>query len=450
MKNHLIPVCSIIFLFSISFHAQAQIITTIAGNGTPGYISDGVPATSTELKANFGVAVDGAGNVYIADAGNNRIRKVNTSGIISTVAGNGTPAFSGDGGQATAAELNAPTCVAFDNSGNMYIADQNNNRVRMINTSGIINTFAGGGSGTDGGPATAINMIVPLGVAVDQHGNVYIAEYGFDHVHIVNTAGIINLFAGNGTLGSSGDGGSAIAAELFHPTGVSVDKSGNVYIDDYGNNKIRKVDASGKISTFAGNGTAGYIGDGTTATATELNEPQSSAFDTSGNLYIADLGNQRIRKINTSGIISTIAGDGTAGYNGDGILATTAEISYPTGVFADNKGNIYISDQNNNRVRKIIPNPALSIIDNPNKPVNISLRPNPVADVMTIDATNFETGKITINITDISGSVLLQKEINNNDQSFSVSFDIKAFSPGIYFVIVRSEGQLYKSKIVKE
>jgi trimeric autotransporter adhesin len=332
-------------------------ITTIAGNNTAGYSGDGGAATAAELYDPRCVAVDGSGNVYIADAYNNRIRKVDPSGVISTFAGNGTAGYSGDGGAATAAELSYPRGVAVDGSGNVYIADQNNNRVRKVAPSGFISTFAGNGTAGysgDGGAATAAKLYYPTGVAVDGSGNVYIADYFNHRIRKVDPSGVISTIAGNSNVGYSGDGGAATAAKLYYPLGVAVDGSGNVYIADEDNHRIRKVNPLGIISTIAGNGTVGYSGDGGAATAAELDDPTGVAVDGSGNVYIADQANSVIRKVDLSGVISTFAGNGTFGYSGDGGVAIAAQLNHPAGVAVDGSGNVYIADYYNNRIRKVI------------------------------------------------------------------------------------------------
>ena len=335
------------------------IITTIAGNGSGGYSGDGGPATAAEMNIGFGgIAVDGTGNVFIAEELNERIRKATITGIISTIAGNGAGAssgvgsYSGDGGPAISAGLGDPSDVAVDGSGNVYICDTRNNRIRKVTAAGIISTIA-----------TGLN--VPYGVAVDGNNNVYIADQNNNLVKKVNTSGIISIVAGNGTQGYDGDGGIATAAELTYPTGIAVDGSGNIYIADGGNNRIRKVTTSGIITTVAGNGfgaivgtgsaSGGYSGDGGAATAAELNYPVSVAVDASGNIYIADQNNNRIRKVNTLGIISTFAGNGTQAFAnliGDGGAATAAEVNVPGGVAVDGSGNVYILD-GSNRIRKV-------------------------------------------------------------------------------------------------
>jgi len=335
---------------------KAQTITTFAGNGTGGFSGDGSAATSAELSGPYNTAVDASGNVYIADQMNNRVRKVSTSGVISTIAGNGSAGFSGDGGSAISASLNSPTGVAVDGSGNVYIADENNHRIRVVNTSGVINTFAGNGTAGfnyDGIAATASELFYPWGVAVDGSGNVYIADKNNERIRKVNTSGVISTIAGNGSAGFSGDGGLATAAELNVPVGVACDGSGNIYIVDENNQRIRKINTSGYINTVAGNGSFGFTGDGGQATAAEIYDPYGVAVDGSGNIYIADLDNERVRIVNTSGVINTYAGDGVRGATGDGGPATAAQLYNPAGVAVDGYGDLFISDYINNKIREI-------------------------------------------------------------------------------------------------
>jgi uncharacterized protein (TIGR03437 family) len=342
-------------------------IFTIIGNGNPGFSGDGDNALLAQLSSPTGVALDSAGNVYIADSQNFRIRVVPHSGKgnIATVAGNGLFAYSGDGGPATRAELDSPHAVATDAGGNVYIADTANNVVRKVSTSGTITTFAGNGLtgvGGGGGPATAAQMIGPAGLAVDGQGNVYISDTVGQRIRVVTLSnGQINTYAGNRTEGYSGDGGAAINAELNTPTGLAVDTSGNLYIADTLNSVIRKVTPAGTISTVAGNGIQGYAGDGGLATAAELYYPQAVAVDASGNLYIADTQNNRVREVNTAGIISTVAGNGTFGYSGDGSWAVNAQITAPVGLAVDSLGSLYIGDSNG-VVRKVFPNATIATI----------------------------------------------------------------------------------------
>ncbi|SNT43234.1 Sugar lactone lactonase YvrE [Granulicella rosea] len=336
------------------------IITTIAGTGTSGYNGDGIAATSAQLYSPYAVAVDNSGNVYIDDWNNYRIRKVTPAGVISTFAGTGVSGFSGDGGAASAAQIGAALGVAVDSSGNVYIADSTNNRVRKVTPAGIISTIAGNGTRGftgDGGAATSAELAYPQALAFDSNGNLYIADAGTYRVRKIDTSGIISTIAGNGTTGFSGDGAIGTSASLANVGGIAADASGNVYIADIGNNRIRKVNAAGIISTFAGTGTKSFSGDGAAAASATLNLPNGIFADTAGNLYIVDSGNERIRKVTTGGIISTVAGNGGSGYSGDGVNATTASLYFstlnPTGMWVDKTGNLYLADTYNQRVRKV-------------------------------------------------------------------------------------------------
>jgi len=333
------------------------VISTVAGNGNYGFSGDGGSATSAQLFYPTSVALDAAGNIYIADSQNYRVRMVSSVGVITTVAGNGTWGSSGDGGSATSAQLSNAQGVAVDGAGNLYIADSNNARVRKV-SGGTITTVAGGGtccsSLGDGGPATSANLDYPTGIVFDTAGNLYIADESHYSIRKVSTSQIITTVAGNGSAGYSGDGGLATSAQLGYPEGVAVDSAGNFYIADEGNNRIRKVGAGGIISTVAGTGSQGYSGDGGPANAAQLSCPYGVALDSAGNLYVADTCNGLIRKVSTAGIITTVAGGGSAwGSAGDGGLATSAQMNYPQAVAVDASGNLYIADTYNNRVRKV-------------------------------------------------------------------------------------------------
>ena len=327
-------------------------ISTVAGNGTRSFGGDGAAATEAQLNLPNGVALDGSGNLYIADTSNHRIRKVDSSGNISTVAGSGTAGFGGDGGSATdtAARLNNPNGVALDGAGNLYIADTWNRRIRTVDSSGNISTVAGGGSSLANGiMATTARLNFPNRVAVDGSGNLYIADTNNHRIRKADSSGNISTVAGNGTSSFGGDGGAATAAQLKNPRGVALDGSGNLYIADTSNDRIRKVDSSGNISTVAG----GSIGDGGAAGGAQLNNPRGVALDGSGNLYIADTDNDRIRKVDSSGVITTVAGNGMRGFSGDGAAATAARLNQPRGMALDGSGNLYIADRSNHRIRKV-------------------------------------------------------------------------------------------------
>jgi sugar lactone lactonase YvrE len=383
MKRSIFKIGFIIILLSLELYlpqpvkAAAGDISTIAGTGgMPVYGGDGGPATSAQLNYPGGVAVDSLGNIFIADTENHRVRKVDhTTGIISTVSGNGTAGYSGDGSLASNALLNYPWGVTVDPTGNLYIADSSNNCIRKIDqATGIISTVSGNGTGGysgDGGPAASALFYYPRGVTVDPTGNLYIADTENNRVRkIDHTTGNISTVSGNGTAGYSGDGGPAITALLRNPRDVTVDPTGNLYIADTYNNRIRKIDqATGIIWTIAGVGRMDFSGDGGPATSACLNLPYSVTLSPSGNLFIADFVNHRIRKVDASGTISTIAGSGPigqwgsgghmvrypsgSGCAGDGGPATSAFLWCPTSIAIDSTGNLLIADSYNHRIRKV-------------------------------------------------------------------------------------------------
>ncbi len=480
---------------------RAGIIQTLAGTGAPGFSGDGGPAAQAQLNAPYSVAADSAGNLYIADLGNNRVRKVAPDGSISTVAGSGQPGSAGDGGPALAAQLNAPRNLAVDGGGNLYISEFNGHRIRIVGADGAIHTFAGTGlSGVSGNGVPAVSgqlsypagiafdftgtmyiadsgnsriemvfngsmttvplpgytLSLPTGVATDGVGGIYIADSGnkrivhrtgpgaifvaagsldsardvavdqssnlyiadAHRVRLISGGGVSATFAGDGTFGFRGDGGPATSAVLSGPSGVALDSFGNMFIADEQNHRLRAISNTGVISTVvgtglpsgpadgvpasyasldapasvvvdssgtlwigeyfgnrvvklypggmvqtaAGNGTAGYNGDSRAASSAELMSPSQTAVDAAGNLYIADMGNHRIRKVTPSGMISTFAGTGAAGYSGDGAQAPQAQLNLPRGVAVDAAGYVFIADTNNNCIRKVTPGGLISTV----------------------------------------------------------------------------------------
>ena len=328
-------------------------ISTIAGTGERGFSGDGGSATEAQINGPYGMAMDGADNLYFADFGNRRIRKVDATGVISTVAGTGDSGFAGDGGPATEAQLSGPFTVALDGTGSLYIGDGSNHRVRKVDATGTITTVAGTEDLEDGGPAIEARLDNPSGVVLDGTGNLYIVDRGNHRIRKVDTTGTISTIAGTGKPGFSGDGGPATEAQLNFPGGVAVDGAGNLYIVDRANSRVRKVDTAGTITTIAGTGERGFSEDGGPAIEADLNDPRATAVDGAGNLYIVDGGNHRVHKVDTTGTITTIAGTEERGFSGDGGPATEAQLNFPGGVAVDGAGNLYIVDGGNYRVRKV-------------------------------------------------------------------------------------------------
>lgn len=330
--------------------------TTLAGTGTTGYSGNGGAATSAAFASPRAVAYDSAGNLYIADTNNNVIREVSIAGVVTTVAGNGLEGYGGDGGAAVNAELDTPTGVAVDAAGNLYLADSHNNRIREVHN-GVITTIAGTGTagyGGDGGTATSAQLDLPLAVAVDAAGNLYIADTNNQRIRkVIN--GVITTIAGNGEQGYAGDGGAATSAEIDTPSGIAVDASGNLYIADSHNQRVREI-GNGIISTLAGSGavtfSGSYSGDGGSAALASLARPTGVAVDAAGNIYIADTNNHRLRKVGNGSII-TIAGNGEQGYGGDGGPATSAVLNTPGSAAVNSTGDIAVADMLNQRVRGV-------------------------------------------------------------------------------------------------
>ncbi len=334
------------------------VISTVAGTGANSAAGDGGPATNASFHPD-GLALDGAGNIFIADQNHNRIRKVDTSGIITTFAGNGNTQFSGDGGPASSATVYIAgnhNGLAVDKDGNLFIADDGHHRIRKVDRNGIITTVAGTGAqgfSGDGGPATRAQLFRPSGVAVDTAGNLYIADTNNRRIRKVDSTGTITTLAGTGEFGNSGDGTAANQATMEAPVDVTVDVQGNVYFADQDAATVRKVSSAGIVSRVAGNGTFGFSGDGGPAVNAAFASPYSVTVDSLGNVFISDFGNHRIRKVDLNGILTTVAGNGSsAANNGDGGPPTSANIS-PNGVAFDSAGNYYVADFGNNRIRKV-------------------------------------------------------------------------------------------------
>ena len=442
---------------------KGQIITTIVGNGygagtgNGAHGGDGGQATAAEIQYPYGTTFDKSGNLYLSTI-DGYVRKVNTAGIISTITGNGSNAFSGDGGPATNAGLVAPQGLKFDAVGNLYIAEQQSSVIRKINTSGIISTFVGipsltGSYGGDGGQATNANLSNINDIIFDAVGNLYISDGSNNLLRKINTNGIINTIAGdtvgwNTTCtgipcsGYSGDAGQATNAKLAAPWGMAFDAVGNLYFSDQGNNRIRKINTAGIISTFAGNGTAGYSGDGGQATMAKINTPYGICIDMTGNLYVADLGNVVVRRIDPSGIITTFAGVySLRGYTGDGGPPDAAHLNDPIYVTCDTIGNLFISDAYNNVVRKVTNIAQAGIKQFRIENDELRIYPNPTNSVINVQVSGNNNEEVEVQNT--LGETVIH---NSSLITHNLILDVRGLPAGVYFVRVGSSTQ----KFIKE
>lgn len=429
--------------------SHAQIVMPFAGNPTTfGYGGDGGPATSTACKLHFPnkLCHDASGNFYFVDQDNYTVRKVSAAGIITSVAGNGSPLLSGSnptGVPATSLSMDGVHGIAIDATGNIYFCE--GSYIRKVTPSGIFLTFAGNGTAGysgDGGPATAA-MIREGSLAFDPAGNLHITSYYNDVVRKISTSGIITTAVGT-TAGYSGDGGPATAAKIAGPRDVTFDASGNMYIVDASNDRIRKVSASGIISTIAGTGTSGFSGDGGPATAAKLDDPESVAVDASGNVFIGDGLNQRIRRVSTSGTIMTWVGTGSWIWNGNGLIGpmTTLHSARALDVYSN---TLYFSDYSNNVIRKIstIPTPSLMVAmpDN-NEPT--TLFPNPATSSLTIN-----TGTAIYN-TCIISNTLGQVVIREHITATQATFAINELPAGMYYVTLQGDNDTKTLRFIKD
>lgn len=443
MKN-LLRSIAILPALLLSIDLGAQTINTFAGNHTAGYSGDGSTATDAKCFAPAGAAVDAAGNVYFCELGNSVVRKVSPAGVITTIAGTGVQGFSGNGGPATAAQINQPTSVAVDNAGNIYFTDDANNMVRKITPDGIINTIAGTGTAgfSDNIPATDAELNGPSGVALDKKGNIYIADVYNHSIRKIDTGGHIVTICGDGSPGYSGDGGPANIAELNFPKGVAVDTGGNLFIVDQGNSVIRRINLAGNIITYAGNGTFGYSGDGGLGYNAALNTPTEVAVDRHNALYIADFTNHVVRKVLPSGTISTVAGNGTNGYSGDGGSPLAAQMGGPYGIAINNTGDkMYITDEINNVVRVVNFNAAgINTVSSDN---TITIIPNPSDGIFKINLTAAATAS-RCTVTDMMGRSIYQQDIAPGQQECSISMHAPA---GSYILTIEGGEHISRSTL---
>lgn len=395
-----------------------NVVATVAGTRgagltfTSGDLANSL-ATASQLYAPETVALDGAGNLYIADRGNHRIRKITRAGLFSTVAGTGQLGSSGDGGPAINAALNQPNGIAVDGAGNLYIADTNNHRIRWVNATGTITTIAGtgvSGFSGDGGAATQAQLNTPVGISLDNNGHLLIADANNHRIRKLNlSTGIITTIAGNG-YGFGGDGGQATQAQLNFPTSVAMDQNGNLYISDTSNHQVRKVTAAGIISRYAGTGFSGFSGDGGQANLAQFNAPGGLTVDSAGNLYVTDQGNSRVRKIAANGIISTFAGTGTGVINGivpndEGSAAINAALNAPAGVALDSAGNLFIADTNNHRVVLIATYQAAATVNGASYAVQQPVATEAIVSVFGANLATREQGAVQLPLpTELAGT----------------------------------------------
>jgi hypothetical protein len=440
------------FVLLLPCAANAQIITTVAGGGTGG---DGSKAILAKLNDPTCLAFDRYGNLYITEPLNNDIRKIDTNGIITTVAGNGSAGFSGDGGPAVSARLREPVGITCDDSGNVYFVDEANHRIRKISVNtGIITTVVGNGTagglgafGGDGGRADTAKLNFPNQVCFDKLGNLYISDNVNNRIRKVNKAGTITTVVGTGVHGHSGDGGPASSAEIINPGGIIFDHYGNMFLTD--SSLIRKVDTNGLITTFAGSVSSGiFNGDGILASSARL-IPCCFAIAKNGDLLVSDSYNHRIRSIDSSGIVNTVAGNGGSGYSGDGGPADSAQIDYNNGIALDRCGNLYIAHVNTPRIRlvKFYPqcdstqhHDTTGVVNTTALTREITIYPNPVQNQLTIASTN----KIqTITITNTMGQTVYTNTVNTN----KAVINIQSLEPGLYFTRVNN---YWVQKFLKE
>ena len=436
----------VLFLFPCILHSQ--IITTICGLGAASFSGDGGQAVNATLYSPNGITSDRNGNLYICDAGNNRIRKIDSTGIIHTIAGTGVAGFSGDGGPAVNAEINVPVALVLSYNREIYFCEQNSERVRKINSSRIIETIAGNGAmgyDGDGGPATQASLFVPEAVTLDSVGNIYIGDWSNNVIRKVNTAGIISTIAGTGIAGYSGDGGPAILAQLHNPAGLVFDKRGNLLFCDETNNVVRKISPAGIISTIVGNGVIGYSGDGGPAVHASINGPGFLIMDGLGNLFFSDIFNYCVRMVDNTGIIKTVAGNGLSGWGGDGGPANAQVLAKPCGLALDTLGNLYISDAVNNNIRKVSGVANIKQSNTQNSLV-FSIYPNPNNGDFSIDydlRNSSLSGKLVVY--DLCGNQVAQFMLSGNEKNLQIHLD--GIDPGMYITKLSAGGNCKSSKM---
>lgn len=428
------------FLFLLGSKIFCQsIITTVAGTGTAGYSGDNALASNALINHPRGLNFDKNGNYYFADLVNNVIRKVNINDTIITIAGTGNTTYNGDNILAINANI-CPINGTPDNNGNIYISDQCNHRIRKINPLGIITTIAGtntGGYSGDNGPAVNAQTIGPGLVMIDKFGNIIFTDFIANVVRKIALSDTITTIVGTGTAGASGDNGPATAAQLNGPYAIAQDTAGNFYISDQLNNLIRKIDKAGIITTIAGTGAQGYSGDNGPAINAKLYNPAQIAIDDTGNVFFADYANSVIRKIDLNGIITTVAGNGTVGYSGDNGPATNAQLRHAWGIALNRNGDLYIADEGNNVIRKVTHVGVMSVKKQTEKNSLFSIYPNPNNGNFIISTKQTGGKELKADVYNAMGQVVLSKTFNAVNQN---EFKIEGLSEGIYIVKLALDG----------
>ncbi len=432
-------------LLSTATRAQ-NIITTVAGGGST--LGDGGPATDAQLLGPTFLCLDTYGNIYISDGEHNRIRKIDSFGIISTIAGTGLSAYNGDNIQATSANIYFPRGIAIDSTGNIYFTDNGHHRIRKINKAGLISTIAGidsYGYNADNIPATNAELNFPCGITFDKDKNIIFCDGGNNRIRKIDSFGYITTISGIGSPGYNGDNCPATIAKIDGPYDIVTDCIGDIYFSDSYNNRIRKIDSNGIISTIAGTGISGFSGDHENATSAKLNFPTGITTDCSGNLFFSDGNNQRVRLIkqDSSGIINTIVGTGIASYNGDNISPLTANVG-AIGLAKDKMGNLYISDYANGRVRFIKNTTSIDQINiNYEK---VELYPNPNNGILNVFIHSRINHSISIKISSSKGQVVSTLNGFTNENEILKIDPI----PGVYIITGLSEYGMFKNEFIVE
>jgi hypothetical protein len=440
---------TIIAVLSILPTAKAQYtVSTYAGTGAPGLVNGNL--LNAQFYHSFGMCLDNAGNIFIADNGNNCIRKITTAGIVSTYAGSSSAGY--NDGVDTVALFNAPSAVCADDSGNIYVADFQNQRIRKINTSGMVSTIAGSGTaGYYDGIGIAAQFNYPRGICIDANYNLYVGDSWNHRIRKISPAGNVTTYAGGGTTIGVGSVGAYVdasdtSARFYTPCGVAVDNQGNVYVADAYNHRIRKIDTSAIVSTVIGSGPTG-VGQGGYANgaplSSRLNVPTELFVDSLDNIYIGDTFNNRVRKLNISlGMVINLAGSGSPGFvNG---ADTIARFNYPRGIVAGNNDMVYVADFNNNCIRLIAP--VITEVNNLNSFNSISIYPNPASNKVTIDVCSYSTSENNLAVYNINGLELFNQPLLKEE----TIIDVSDLPIGIYFMKLVIDNKTTVKKIIKQ